>query len=54
LNKIQLIQSASQEIMKELTSIKTEYNNKNECLQNKNQQLYQDKIFCTTKRRGYH
>jgi len=54
LNKIQLIQSASQEIMEELISIKTEYNNKRECLQNKNQQLCQEKIFCATKPRRYH
>jgi len=40
--------------MKELISIKTEYNKKSECLQNKNQQLYQGKIFCATKRRWYH
>jgi len=39
--------------MEELTSIKTEYNNKSECLQNKNQQLYQEKIFCATKRHRY-
>jgi len=51
LNKIQLIQSASQEIMEELISIKTEYNNKSECLQNKNQQQCQEKIFCVTKHR---
>jgi len=54
LNKIQSIQSASQEIMEELTNIKTKYNNKSECLQNENQQLYQEKIFCATKRRRYH
>jgi len=54
LNKIQLIQSGSQKIMEELISIKIEYNNKSECLQNKNQQLYQEKIFCVTKCRRYH
>jgi len=54
LNKIQLIQSASQEIMEELISINTEYNNKKECLQNKNQQLERENIFCATKDRRYH